>query len=132
MKNIDDMTDMELEDVYLHGENLQPYDTRAARAKRLLEIRQERHREELASRAYSMQVAMLDEQAHASEVQIEAAEKQKEIAERIIGYLDYFKNNWFVRRTWWQQLGLFLLASGIFAFLVNLAASWVAKFILHW
>jgi len=117
-KNIDDMSNKDLEDLYLVGESLNIYNSRASKAKRLLELRHEWHHEELATRAYNKQV--------------EAAEKQKEVAERIINYLDYFKNNWFIKKPWYIQVTIFLIFTVLIGITLNIAATYITTFWFQW
>ncbi len=118
MKNIDDMSDKELENLYLDGVNLHIHESTASKAKRLLDLRREWHHEELASRTYN--------------IQVEAAKKQKEAAERIISNLDYFKNNWFIKKPLYIQISVFLVTTALIGILLNIMATYITTFWFHW
>lgn len=124
IKELEKLTDQELEDLVKRGDNLHVHMSKASVAKRLLENRR--------------QLTMLKSAENVGLVAKRLEESNKGLSEiarglsQIIKILDFFKTHWFPRQSILVRVGVFLLGTILLGILLNLIADAIAKFVLHW
>jgi hypothetical protein len=110
------MTDEELQEEYLRGDNIHISVSKASAAKRLLDIR-----------AQKKQIVALQ---NVEKVTRQLNESNKELSV-ITGILQYFKKRWLPGQSWWFKVLSFVVATLGVAYVVNLFAAWTS-FKLGW
>lgn len=111
------LSDKELQEEYLKGDNIHISTSKSSAAKRLLDIR--------------------NQQKQTSAIEnVETVVKQLQLSHKellnIVSVLMFFKKHWLPKQPMWLRVIIFIFGSIVLAIILNLAADWIAKFIFHW
>lgn len=121
---LDKLSDKELEQLVIQGTNLHIHMSKASVAKRILDNR--RQRKQVAAAENIESVAKQLDKSHTELLRIVGGLNE------VIGILKFLKTHWFPNRSAMFRIGAFILGTVILGIALNLAADWIAKFILHW
>ncbi len=123
-QELDNLNDSELEKIVLEGTNLHVPTSRASAAKRTLDNSRQKKLIESAEKVKIVTKQL--ENSHSELLQIVKAMTE------VISILTFLKNHWFPRKPLWIKVGAFLFLTIGLGIVLNLAADWIAKFVLHW
>jgi|GEM_PF-6237531 len=121
IESLNQLSDKELETIVIKGDNLHIHTSRASVAKRLLENR----------RQIAQQSAQLSAQASA-EMREVLLKENLFMLYQIVDALDYIKARWLPNKPLWVKLLAFFFVTVLLGIALNLAATWIALYWLHW
>lgn len=114
---LEKLSDEELRKEVIQGVNLHIHTSKSSVAKRILEDR--------------IQQKQLQAANHMETVTKQLELSNKELA-NIVGVLSFIRKHWLPKKSAWVRLIVFLFGTVLIGILLNLIATWIAKFILNW
>lgn len=123
-EKLEQLSDQELEKLVLKGTNIHISISEASVAKRILDNRRQKKQVEAAEN-----VATVTKQLEVSHKELLAI---VDGMSEIIGILTFLKKHWFPQKPLVVKIGAFILFTVGLGIAINIAADWIAKFLLHW
>lgn len=121
---LEKLPDDELEKLVIGGVNLHIHTSKASIAKQVLENRRQKKQTEAAEDIEV--VAKQLKESHRELLTIVTG------LDEIVKILNFLKTHWFPNKPLWVKVSAFIAGTVILGIALNLAANWIAKFLLNW
>jgi hypothetical protein len=122
-EELEKYSDKELEKLVVIGDNIYSTVSKAAVAKRILEIRCQKKQVEAAE-----SVKIVTKQLERSYKEILTIVNG---LKEVIGVLNFFKSHWLPKQPLWWRIGAFILGTIFLGIILDLTANWIGKTFFH-